>query len=68
MRDDHLKRHMSSKHNNVSSTQHHGEQPSQYVNIMVDSQYKADDENKIWAETFKVDESSNLLVSYGAKL
>ena len=45
MRDDHLKCHMNSKHNNVSSTQHHGEEPLQYVNIMVDGQNKAHDEN-----------------------
>ena len=53
MHDDLLKRHMNSKHNIVSSTQHYGEKPSQYVNIMVDGQYKAD--NEIGTETFKVE-------------
>ena len=53
MRDDHLKRHMNSKHNNVSSTQQCGEELSQNVNIMVDGQYKAD--NEIGTETFKVE-------------
>ena len=52
MRDDHLKRHMNSRHNNVSSTQHRGEELSQNVNIMVDGQYKADDENETETETF----------------
>ena len=68
MRDDHLKRHMNSKHNNVSSTQDRGEELSQNVNIIVNGQYKADDENETETETFKVEESGNLLVSCSAKL
>ena len=68
MRDDHLKRHMSSKHNNVSSTQHHGEEPLHYVNIMVDGQYKAHDENESQAEHCKDEETGDLVVSCGAKL
>ena len=68
MRDDHLKRHMNSKHNNVSSTQQCGEELSQNVNIMVDGQYKVDNENETKTETFKVEESGNLLVSFSAKL
>ena len=68
MRDDHLKRHMKLKHNNDSSTQHHGEEPLQYVNIMVDGQNKAHDENKSQAEHCKGEETGDLLVSCGARL
>ena len=69
MRDDHLKRHMNSKHSNVSSTLHHSEEPLQYVkNIMVDGQNKAHDENNSQAEHCKGEDTGGLLVSCGAKL
>ena len=40
----------------------------QCINLMVGSQYKADDENESQIEHFKVEESDDLLVSCGAKL
>ena len=51
MGDDYLKRHMN-KHSNVSSTLHHDEERLQYINLMVDGQYKADDENESQVEHF----------------
>ena len=68
MRDDLLKRHMNSKHSNVSSTLHRGEEHPQYMNIIVDSQYKAHDENEQQAEYCKDEETGDLLVSCCAKL
>ena len=68
MRDDHLKRYMNSMHNNVSITLHHGKENPQYVNIIVDSQYKVYDENESQAAYCKDEETSDLLVSCGAKL
>ena len=68
MRDDHLKRHMNSKHSNVSSTLHRGEEHPQYMNIIVDSQYKAHDENESQAEYCKDVKTGDLLVSCDAKL
>ena len=38
------------------------------MNIMVDSEYKADDEKQSQAEHFKVDEWGDILISCGAKL
>ena len=40
MRDDHLKRHMNSKHSNVSSSLHHSEKHPQYMKVMVDVNIK----------------------------
>ena len=68
MRDDHLKRHMNSKHGNVSGTLHHGEEHPQYMNFMVDGQYKSHDENESQVEHCKNEETCDLPVSCDAKL
>ena len=63
MRDDHLKRHMNSKHSKDNSVLYYGEEHPQCMNIMVDSQYKAHDENVSQAEHCKGEETSDLLDS-----
>ena len=68
MRDDLLKRHMNSKHSNNVSTQHHGQKRSQYMKLMMDSQYKTGNENESQADHYKAEELGNLLVSSEAKL
>ena len=54
IRDNLLKRHMNSKHSNIGSTQDYREKHSQCVNLMVDSQCKADDENEIGTEILRL--------------
>ena len=44
MRDHHMKRHSNLNHSN--DTLHHGEEHPQYMNIIVDSQYKAHDKHE----------------------
>ena len=63
-----MKRHMNLKHSNVSSTLHNGEEHSQYINIMLDSQCKVHNENESQVQHCKDEETGDLLVSCGAKL